>query len=121
MPCFARNSGERPRGAGPDAFKALQLPGLGIPVESKQISAQAVLHGLDHGEHGVGGDGGVDGGSTARQNLHGGLRCQRLAGGGDALLRDHLRTAVVAALAEQRCGRENRETDQPGGERHDEG
>ena len=28
MPCLARNSGERAWGAGPDAFKPGQLPGL---------------------------------------------------------------------------------------------
>jgi hypothetical protein len=50
-----------------------------------------------------------------RQNLHGGLRGQRLAGGGDALLRDHLRTAIVTALAEQRGRQEDqRNQKEPG-------
>ena len=102
MPCFARNSGERPRGAGPEAFRPVQFAGLGVPVESEQVAAQAVLHGFDDGEHGVGGDGGVDGRAAARQNLRRRLRGERLAGGCDSLLRDHLRAAVIAALSGQR-------------------
>ena len=43
---------------------------------------------LDYREHGIGGDGGVDGRTSFCEDLCGGGGRQRLAGGGDALLRD---------------------------------
>ena len=46
-------------GSGTGSVQARQLPGSGFPIEDEQIAAEAGLHRLDHGQHGVGGDGGV--------------------------------------------------------------
>ena len=118
MPCFARNSGERARGRGARGVQARQLAGLRIPVEDEQIAADAVHHRLHHGQHGVGGDGGVDRGASARQNLRRGLRGQRLAGGRDPLLRDHLRAAVVASLGGERGAWDQQDCEKPAERSH---
>lgn len=66
------------------------------------ISAKAGLHRLDYSEHRVRCNGSVDSRSAVSQDLRGRRGSQRLAGGGDALLRDHHGAAVVAPLAVHR-------------------
>src|ERR1700678_1746072 len=69
--------------------EAGQFAGGGA-MDGEQVAAEAAHHGFDHAEHGVGDDGGVDGGSSARERLRAGLGCESLAGGDDsALCYDH--------------------------------
>ena len=68
----------------------------GIPFDGEEVATHAVIHGLDDAHNGVGGNGGVRGGASPRQNLRPGLRGQRLAGGDDTLPGDHHRACLRA-------------------------
>ena len=57
------------RGTG--CIEADQLAGSGFPVDDEEIATQSGFHGLDDGEDGVGGDGGIDCGAALGENLCG--------------------------------------------------
>ena len=87
-------------GGGAGGIQTDELTGAGFAVHDEEVAAEAGLHGFDDGEDCVGGDGGIDGRTSLGQYLRSGRGCQRLAGGGDALLGDHHGAAVVATLRE---------------------
>ena len=80
--------------------EAVELLGLGVPDDGEQVAADAARHRLDHAEHGVGRDGGIDGVAALLQHADRGRGRQRLAGRGHALPGHHGRARLV-----QRPGR----------------
>ena len=83
---FDRESARRPSAG----VQAVELAGLGVPVEQEQVAANSVHHGFGNAEHRVRRNGRVDGRTAPRQNLRPGLRSQGVAGGDDAsVINDH--------------------------------
>ena len=88
-------AGERPL-----AFRPYELLGLRIPDDGEQVAADPARHRLDHAEHRVGGDRGIDGVAPLLQDADRRRGRQRLAGRGHALPGHHGRPRLV-----QRPGR----------------
>ena len=65
-----------------------RFPHGSVPESYHRNSAtQAVLHRLDHGQHSVGGDGGVNGGASFGEDPGTGYGGLYMAGGNDAVAR----------------------------------
>ena len=63
------------------AVEPVELAGLGIPYDGKEVAANAAAGGLDQAEHRIGGNGCIDRGATALEDVDGhlggqGLRCR---------------------------------------------
>ena len=97
MPLLARNSRERAFGAGPECVQADKVfRVLLLAVQHEEVSTETRLHRLDNSEHGVCSDRGIDCRSAFRKDLSCGLRRQCLAGGGDPLLGNDHRPAIIS-------------------------
>ena len=76
-----RQAGRRPAAG----VEAVERAGLRVVDDGEQIAADAVRLRLDQAHDGVGRDGGVDRVAASLEDLHAGLRRERLAGGDDAV------------------------------------
>jgi hypothetical protein len=77
----------------------------GVVDHREQIAAHTVHVRLDEPQHGVGGDGRVDGMAAAREHLRPRLCGQRRAGGHDAACRGDERTTGDDRHAGRHCRR----------------
>src|SRR5690606_23371673 len=80
-----------------------------VPDDGIEIAADAVAGGLDKAEHGVGGNGGVNGRAAGLEHVQSSLRGERVGRGGGAVGRDDGRAggdgaAAFGALAGHREG-----------------
>ena len=107
-------------GRGSRGVQADQFSGLALPVEDEEVSTETRLHRLDNSEHGVCSDRGIDCRSAFRKDLSCGLRRQCLAGGGDPLLGNDHRPAVIASLTVKRGQTDEHEADDCGEDPHSE-
>ncbi len=79
----------------PAGLQAVQLLVPSRPHEREHVTAEARGHRLDHTGRGGGGDRRVDGVATVQQDALGRRGHQRLARGGDAVAREHLRARLL--------------------------
>ena len=93
-PRAARCSGVAPVGARPLAFNAIELLFLRHPRNHEHIAADAGARRFDHVQDRRARDRGIEGVAARFQNLQAGLRRQGLAGGHDAVARQHFRARL---------------------------
>ena len=94
--------------------EAVELVGLCVPVDGEEIAAHAVHHGFGHAQHRVGRDARIDGRTAALEDARAGLRCLDIAGGHNAVWRDHHAAAVVALLRDGDRQEQDAEDEQRG-------
>jgi hypothetical protein len=84
--------------------QSVQLAGLRVPVDGKQVAADAIHHRLGNAKDRVRGDAGIDGGTALFKDAGAGLRCLHIAGGHDAVGCNHHGAAIGAVF----CGSRGR-------------
>jgi hypothetical protein len=80
------------RGERPLALRPCRRRDFRIPHDREEIPADAATGRFHEAETGVGGDGGIDGGTTLPKDLHGHAGGEWMTGGRHAVAGDHLRT-----------------------------
>jgi hypothetical protein len=74
-------------------IESVELLRLGIPHDGKQIASHSTARRLNQPEHGIGGNGGVDGIAAGLQNIEADLRGKWLTGRDDSVARNDRRTS----------------------------
>src|ERR1700761_2800061 len=78
--------------------ESVELACLRVPVDGEQVATDAVHHRFGHAENRVRRNAGVDGGSALLQDACAGLGGLHVAGGHDAVGRNHHGAAVGAVF-----------------------
>src|SRR6266850_1133869 len=81
-------------------MQAVELARARFPDDRKEVAADAAGHGLDHAEHRVGGDGGVDRVTAAAEHVDPGLHGQWLARGHHSVRRMYGRSSDGSCAAD---------------------
>src|SRR5262249_9160957 len=97
------------RARAPGSVEEVHAPRGGLVVEAEDVTADTATVRLDHGEHGIRGDGGIRSGAARLQHLDAGERGERMGGGHHAVATERYWTKRIAELGHESISEELRD------------